>query len=81
MIFRTRSVIAQCARISFAVAPGQRNHDAFAVMQLDADLAARVGSDFPSVFKGDSVATLQRAPRDPFGIKLDEESIAFPYAP
>jgi hypothetical protein len=30
-IFRTRSVIAQCARISFAVALGQRNHDAFPV--------------------------------------------------
>ena len=80
-IFRTRSVIPQCARISFAVAPGERNDDAFAVVQLNADLAACVGSDLPSVFKGDPGATLQRAPCDPFGIKLDEEGIAFPYAP
>jgi hypothetical protein len=59
----------------------ERNDYAFAVVQLDADLTAGVGRNFPSVFEGHPGSSLQRALCDLYGVELDEKGIAFPYAP
>jgi hypothetical protein len=66
---------------SLAHIPVERNDYAFTIVQLDSDLDASIGRNFPSVFEGHPGSSLQRARCDLYGVELDEKGIAFPCAP